>query len=237
MQMRAEGLIWPGVGVTLSSWRRPPACSGARAARSSLRALMRAIRKWRLRSPQGGPETGRSLAAAMDLELVENVVDVVLHRGRLDPQLPRDLLVGQTAVDEIADLQFALRERGAGRFRRRTVVTIARQDRHMVTDRCRSARRAQEFVAHRALENSDHISRRSIATPESRDAGGRQGDDFSVGLGNPERHDLRSRYLIRESSCVAEIARARRIEQHDVGAQLGGLRPLLHPVVPPHYAD
>ncbi len=94
----------------------------------------------------------------------------------------------------------------------------------MVTERCRSARRAQEFVAHRALENSDHIFRRSIVTHVSRDAGGRQGDDFSVGLGNPERHDLRSRYLIRESSCVAEIARARRIEQHDVGAQLGGLR-------------
>src|SRR5260370_12250582 len=157
MQMRAEGLIWPGVGGTRSSGPRPPACSGARAARSSLRALMRAIRKWRLRSPQGGPETGRSLAAAMDLELVENVVDVVLHRGRLDPQLPRDLLVGQTAVDEIADLQFALRERGAGRFRRRTVVTIARRALHMSSERCRSARGAQEFFALCALEYRAHF--------------------------------------------------------------------------------
>src|SRR5260370_33724868 len=131
MQMRAEGLIWPGVGGTRSSGPRPPACSGARAARSSLRALMRAIRKWRLRSPQGGPETGRSLAAAMDLELVENVVDVILHRGRLDAQLPRDLLVGQTAGDEITDLQCALRERGAGRVRPPTAATPGRQNRHM----------------------------------------------------------------------------------------------------------
>src|SRR5260370_33875628 len=117
MQMRAEGLIWPGVGGTRSSGPRPPACSGARAARSSLRALMRAIRKWRLRSPQGGPETGRSLAAARDLELVENVVDVVLHRGRPDPQLPPDLLVGQTAADEIPTPQFAPRERGRASLR------------------------------------------------------------------------------------------------------------------------
>src|SRR5260370_39786047 len=113
MQMRAEGLIWPGVGGTRSSGPRPPACSGARAARSSLRALMRAIRKWRLRSPQGGPETGRSLAAAMDLELVENGVGVGLPRWRPDPQLPRGLLVGQTAGEEIAHLPVPLRERGA----------------------------------------------------------------------------------------------------------------------------
>ena len=52
----------------------------------------------------------------------------------------------------------------------------------------------------------------------------RGGDDFGVGLGNAERHDFRSRYLVRESSCVAEISRSRRIEKHDVGAQLTGLR-------------
>lgn len=90
--------------------------------------------------PQGGPDTGSSLASAMDLELVEDVVHVILHRGRLDPQLPRDLLVGQAAVDEIPNLQFALGERGGRRLRWRTVVTVPRQDRHTMKERCRGAR-------------------------------------------------------------------------------------------------
>ena len=64
----------------------------------------------------------------------------------------------------------------------------------MVTERCpQRAARHRQFVAHRALENSDHIFRCCIVTHVSRDAGGRQGNDFGVGLGNAECHDFRSR--------------------------------------------
>src|SRR5215216_6860088 len=51
------------------------------------------------------PYPGRRLGPAAELQLVEDTVDVVLHRGDLDAQLACDLLVGQPTVDEVDNLE------------------------------------------------------------------------------------------------------------------------------------
>jgi hypothetical protein len=43
----------------------------------------------------------------MDLELLEDVVNVVLHGGGLDAEAMRDLLVRQSFLDKDCDLRLA----------------------------------------------------------------------------------------------------------------------------------
>jgi len=174
----------------------------------------------RRRPPPSRSKVGGGLAAAMNLQLVEDVVHVILHRGDLYSQVPGDLLVGEAAVDEIADLQLAFRKDGDCVVGLPVDVAVAREDCDLMAERRGGARRAQELVAHRALQNADDVFRSRIVAHEASDAGGCQGDDLAVGLGDAERHDLRVRCLIGQRSCVAEIADARRIEQHYVGMQL-----------------
>src|SRR6185312_11584707 len=47
------------------------------------------------------------LAAAAELHLLQDIVDVVLDRRDLDREVPGDLLVGQAALDQRHDLPFA----------------------------------------------------------------------------------------------------------------------------------
>src|SRR5687768_11577784 len=56
-------------------------------------------------------ERGR-LAATMELQLVQDVVDVVLDGGDADHQLARDLLVREAAVDEPDNFRLATRQLG-----------------------------------------------------------------------------------------------------------------------------
>jgi hypothetical protein len=60
-------------------------------------------------------EVGDGLGAAVDLELLEDVVDVVLHGGDFDAEAAGDLFVRQALGQELQDLQFAAGE-GAQRW-------------------------------------------------------------------------------------------------------------------------
>src|SRR4051812_22970786 len=53
----------------------------------------------------------RGLPARADLQLLEQVVDVILHCRDLDVQLGRDLLVRQPAFEQRRDFPLARRER------------------------------------------------------------------------------------------------------------------------------
>jgi hypothetical protein len=52
-------------------------------------------------------EPDHGLAAATDLELLQDVVHVILDRGDLNPQLDGDVLVGQPVFDAPQDLHLA----------------------------------------------------------------------------------------------------------------------------------
>src|SRR5918994_7752031 len=55
-----------------------------------------------------GPRGG--LGAAVDIELLGGVVDVVLERGELDRERPGDLLVREARLDQAQDLELARRQ-------------------------------------------------------------------------------------------------------------------------------
>src|SRR5436190_1893100 len=57
---------------------------------------------------QSSSDTRCRLAPAVHLELLQNIVNVVLHSGHLDPQPLRDLLVREALVDEPHDLALTL---------------------------------------------------------------------------------------------------------------------------------
>src|SRR5947207_13976154 len=59
---------------------------------------------------QSSSDTRCRLAPAVHMELLQNIVNVVLHSGHLDPQPLRDLLVREALVDEPHDLALALGE-------------------------------------------------------------------------------------------------------------------------------
>jgi hypothetical protein len=54
---------------------------------------------------QDGTNPCSRLTAPMYLQLLTDVVNVVLDRGRLDSQLPADFLVRQAAIHEMRNLQ------------------------------------------------------------------------------------------------------------------------------------
>src|SRR5512133_1111342 len=57
------------------------------------------------------PHECRGLVPALHAELLEEIVDVVLHGRHLDAKAFRDLLVRQPVVDQLEDLPLACRER------------------------------------------------------------------------------------------------------------------------------
>src|SRR5882724_10148276 len=56
-------------------------------------------------------DTRGQLAALAHAQLLENVVDVVLHSGEGDVQLLRNLLIGPATLNEINDLSFPVGQR------------------------------------------------------------------------------------------------------------------------------
>jgi hypothetical protein len=71
---------------------------------------------------------GGGLTPALDLELLEDVVDVVLDRADLDRELPGYLLVGETLVDQNQDLALPGGEKVKARVGlRKSVTRRARQ--------------------------------------------------------------------------------------------------------------
>src|SRR5262249_3002733 len=71
-------------------------------------------------------QPGRGFSAAVYLQLLQKIVDMVFDSGRADRQLPRDLLVGATLAYQRQDLAFALRE-GRQRAWRLRLVQKARE--------------------------------------------------------------------------------------------------------------
>src|SRR5204863_7264724 len=59
---------------------------------------------------QSGSDTRSRFAPAVHLELLQDIVDVILDGGHLDPQPLGDLLVRDALVDEPHDLALALGE-------------------------------------------------------------------------------------------------------------------------------
>jgi len=57
------------------------------------------------------------LGAAMHVEFLEDVVDVVLHRGCADAKLASDLLVGSALHQVTAHLELSARKRRSDRLR------------------------------------------------------------------------------------------------------------------------
>jgi hypothetical protein len=43
----------------------------------------------------------------MNVELFQDIVDVILHRGKSDAQVLRNLVVGKALIDEPNDLEFS----------------------------------------------------------------------------------------------------------------------------------
>src|SRR5262245_56764515 len=71
------------------------------------------------------PHFRRRLSAGAHAELLEDVVNVVLHRGDLDEELRRNLFVAQATVDQTKNLTLAPGDvRGAGD------ISVAREIRH-----------------------------------------------------------------------------------------------------------
>src|SRR5690348_7050294 len=71
----------------------------------------------------------RRLAAAVDAELLEDPVHVVLDGRELDGQARRDGLVGQSLRDQLGDLRFARGQRAYERAGARPLLARARQER------------------------------------------------------------------------------------------------------------
>ena len=63
--------------------------------------------------PDRASQFGHGLAAAMNIELLQNVLDVILGSGGPDSQPVGDFLVGQAAIHQLGDLKLTARERDA----------------------------------------------------------------------------------------------------------------------------
>src|SRR6478672_6205580 len=56
-------------------------------------------------------DASNGVASPVNSQLLEQVVDVVLHRCNLDPKLPSDLLVGKALIQQPQDGEFPDRQR------------------------------------------------------------------------------------------------------------------------------
>src|SRR5215475_11183235 len=61
-------------------------------------------------------------------QLLQDVVDVVLHRRHLDGQRPRDLSIGETSIDQRDDLPFPSREAAGGAALRSSAGDVTEED-------------------------------------------------------------------------------------------------------------
>src|SRR4051812_8009769 len=106
------------------------------------------------------------LGPAVDTELLQDPVDVVLHGRKLDLELKGDLLVRQATFEEPSDLQLARRE-----HRHEPVVGAASRGADPAQERRGGPGRAGELPLGGADDRADEIVERSVARDETGDAG------------------------------------------------------------------
>src|SRR2546425_10211961 len=93
------------------------------------------------------------------LQLLEDVVDVILHRGHFDAQGASYLLVGQPVIDEAHDLALAV-----GELRPGQLATVAGRERRDAPQQAgRDPRRADRLAAGDALDDRHEIVDRRLA--------------------------------------------------------------------------
>src|SRR5688572_12583837 len=102
------------------------------------------------------------LAAARDLQLVEDVVHVVFYRGLLDEQPACDFLVGQATLQQLADLTLACGQAAFLCARLGGVLSVA----HALEHERRDARRADQLPAARAVHRLHELSDTAVARNE-----------------------------------------------------------------------
>src|SRR6266576_3169985 len=105
------------------------------------------------------PTPSGCLAAPMHLELLENVVNVILHGRHLDAQAAGDVLVRQAIVEQAHNLQLPRRE-----MRRGNAYWLRlRELRQAPQQTSRHSRRAQCLTPYCAFQRRHEITERRIA--------------------------------------------------------------------------
>ena len=135
------------------------------------------------------PETGCGLGAARDLELFQDVVDMVLDRADLDSETRRDLLVGETFVDQRDDAALPRCEPGM-RPRRRQAL---RQGPQALDQSCCHPRRAVRLAAGNAEDGTHQLLCRRLSGHEGRGSGFGAAHGLPVFVEDGVGNDLRFR--------------------------------------------
>src|SRR5918994_7230894 len=118
----------------------------------------------------------RGLGPAMDVELLEDVVDVILDGRELDRELLGDLLVRAALLDQPQDVELPRRQPSLDRVE----PALARERAHAAEQCRRDPGRAHQLAARDALDRGHEILHRSFARDVAR--GPRLGEGDHVRL-------------------------------------------------------
>lgn len=143
------------------------------------------------------------LVPIVHLELLDNVVDVILHRVERKRKPLGDLLVAQPACDKLKDLKFARREAHFGRMVNPLGTTSAEM-RELRKHRLNDLRRAEQLAIPDACDDSLQFAHRGLLQHAPLSTGGDTLQKVLIRFAARKKDDLHTLQTAMEFACQME---------------------------------